>query len=232
MGLLEGLGSAPVSLRQWRSMTCFSNGGAQVETALFHLTVRAERLGGGRGILYSPPPWPDGRSWVALSRSLVGIRRENLKGSGEPSHFLNSSGTQDSHQMVQAALTGRRADNVTTESSPEVKEGFGNQINLCRDGGLNPGRQYRILTPYPLDRQVTQYIVTNVIPPFRDSSILSVMCNLTVLPEIRGAGDTTSCREDVRIDRTGGNTMMLDETTFGPNRSQVEGRSHQERLGG
>nr|CAD7397422.1 unnamed protein product [Timema cristinae] len=31
----------------------------------------------------------------------------------------------------------------------EVKEGFGNQINLCRDRGLNPGRQHRSLTPYP-----------------------------------------------------------------------------------
>nr|CAD7572290.1 unnamed protein product [Timema californicum] len=30
----------------------------------------------------------------------------------------------------------------------EVKEGFGNQINLCRDLGLNPGRQHRSLTPY------------------------------------------------------------------------------------
>nr|CAD7568459.1 unnamed protein product [Timema californicum] len=31
----------------------------------------------------------------------------------------------------------------------KVKEGFGNQINLCRDRGLNPGRQHRSLTPYP-----------------------------------------------------------------------------------
>nr|CAD7580461.1 unnamed protein product [Timema californicum] len=30
-----------------------------------------------------------------------------------------------------------------------VKEGFGNQINLCRDRGLNPNRQHRSLTPYP-----------------------------------------------------------------------------------
>nr|CAD7574756.1 unnamed protein product [Timema californicum] len=31
----------------------------------------------------------------------------------------------------------------------EVKEGFGNQINLCRDQGLNSGPQHRSLTPYP-----------------------------------------------------------------------------------
>nr|CAD7196167.1 unnamed protein product [Timema douglasi] len=31
----------------------------------------------------------------------------------------------------------------------EVKEGFGNQINLCQDRGLNPGRQHR----RPLDHQ-------------------------------------------------------------------------------
>nr|CAD7258746.1 unnamed protein product [Timema shepardi] len=34
-------------------------------------------------------------------------------------------------------------------NSIEVKEGFDNQINLCRDRGLNPGRQHRSLTPYP-----------------------------------------------------------------------------------
>nr|CAD7575166.1 unnamed protein product [Timema californicum] len=32
---------------------------------------------------------------------------------------------------------------------------YGNQINLCRDRGLNPGRQHRSPTPYPLDCQVT-----------------------------------------------------------------------------
>nr|CAD7256046.1 unnamed protein product [Timema shepardi] len=31
----------------------------------------------------------------------------------------------------------------------EVKEGFGNQINLFRDRGLNPSRQHRSLTPTP-----------------------------------------------------------------------------------
>nr|CAD7197547.1 unnamed protein product [Timema douglasi] len=37
--------------------------------------------------------------------------------------------------------------NYATEA--EVKEGFGNQINLCRDQGLNPGHQHRSPTPYP-----------------------------------------------------------------------------------
>nr|CAD7263113.1 unnamed protein product [Timema shepardi] len=32
------------------------------------------------------------------------------------------------------------------------------RINLCRDRGLNPGRQHRSPTPYPLDRQVTDLI--------------------------------------------------------------------------
>nr|CAD7432158.1 unnamed protein product [Timema monikensis] len=31
----------------------------------------------------------------------------------------------------------------------EVEEGFGNQINLCRDQGLNPGPQHRSPTPNP-----------------------------------------------------------------------------------
>nr|CAD7573658.1 unnamed protein product [Timema californicum] len=37
--------------------------------------------------------------------------------------------------------------NYATEA--EVKEGFGNQINLCRDRGLNPKPQHRSPTPYP-----------------------------------------------------------------------------------
>nr|CAD7267882.1 unnamed protein product [Timema shepardi] len=38
----------------------------------------------------------------------------------------------------------------------KVKEGFGNQINLCRDRGLNPGRQHRSPNTLPLDRQDDQ----------------------------------------------------------------------------
>nr|CAD7570903.1 unnamed protein product [Timema californicum] len=38
---------------------------------------------------------------------------------------------------------------LDAELLSEVKEGFGNQINLCRDRGLNPGHQYRSMTPYP-----------------------------------------------------------------------------------
>nr|CAD7608014.1 unnamed protein product [Timema genevievae] len=38
---------------------------------------------------------------------------------------------------------------------PEVKEGFGNQINLCRDLGLNPGTPAQKSDTLPLDHQVT-----------------------------------------------------------------------------
>nr|CAD7458497.1 unnamed protein product [Timema tahoe] len=37
----------------------------------------------------------------------------------------------------------------------EVKEGFGNQINLCRDRGLNPGPPAQRPDTLPLDHQVT-----------------------------------------------------------------------------
>nr|CAD7438645.1 unnamed protein product [Timema bartmani] len=43
--------------------------------------------------------------------------------------------------------------NYATEA--EVKEGFGNQINLCRDRGLNPGPIAQRSDTLPLDRQVT-----------------------------------------------------------------------------
>ncbi|CAG2058852.1 unnamed protein product [Timema podura] len=38
----------------------------------------------------------------------------------------------------------------------EVKEGFGNQINLCRGRGLDPGPPAQKFDTLPLDRQVTQ----------------------------------------------------------------------------
>nr|CAD7403241.1 unnamed protein product [Timema poppensis] len=38
---------------------------------------------------------------------------------------------------------------------PKVKEGFGDQINLCRDQGLNPGPPAQKSDTLPLDRQVT-----------------------------------------------------------------------------
>nr|CAD7399353.1 unnamed protein product [Timema poppensis] len=38
----------------------------------------------------------------------------------------------------------------------EVKEGFGNQINLCQDRGLNPEPQAQKSDTRPLDRQVTE----------------------------------------------------------------------------
>ncbi|CAG2063444.1 unnamed protein product, partial [Timema podura] len=37
----------------------------------------------------------------------------------------------------------------------EVKEGFGNQINMCRDRGLNPGPPAQKSDTLPLDHQVT-----------------------------------------------------------------------------
>nr|CAD7442065.1 unnamed protein product [Timema bartmani] len=42
-----------------------------------------------------------------------------------------------------------------TDWWPEVKEGFGNQMNLCRDRGLNPGPSAQKSDTLPLDHQVT-----------------------------------------------------------------------------
>nr|CAD7448080.1 unnamed protein product [Timema bartmani] len=44
-------------------------------------------------------------------------------------------------------------------SSNKVKEGFGNQINLCRDRGLNPGTPAQKSDILPLDCQITIYVV-------------------------------------------------------------------------
>ncbi|CAG2054470.1 unnamed protein product [Timema podura] len=38
----------------------------------------------------------------------------------------------------------------------EVKEGFGNQINPCRDRGLSPGPPAQKPDTLPLDQQVTE----------------------------------------------------------------------------
>nr|CAD7438267.1 unnamed protein product [Timema bartmani] len=42
----------------------------------------------------------------------------------------------------------------------EVKEGFGNQINLCWDRGLNPGPPAQRSDTLPLDHQVTRHYYT------------------------------------------------------------------------
>nr|CAD7429299.1 unnamed protein product [Timema monikensis] len=60
-------------------------------------------------------------------------------------------------ERVCRARNGCQATTVTSQAHPlrtrprrrVVKEGFGNQINLCRERGLNPGPQHRSLTPYP-----------------------------------------------------------------------------------
>nr|CAD7266217.1 unnamed protein product [Timema shepardi] len=41
----------------------------------------------------------------------------------------------------------------------QVKEGFGNQINLCRDRGLNPGPPAQKSDTLPLDHQVTLRLI-------------------------------------------------------------------------
>nr|CAD7448431.1 unnamed protein product [Timema bartmani] len=41
----------------------------------------------------------------------------------------------------------------------EVKEGFGNQINLCRDRGLNPGPPTQKSDTLPLDHQVLMLVI-------------------------------------------------------------------------
>nr|CAD7265784.1 unnamed protein product [Timema shepardi] len=45
--------------------------------------------------------------------------------------------------------------------SQEVKEGFGNQINLCRDRGLNPGPPAQESDTLPLDHQVIDQKLLN-----------------------------------------------------------------------
>ncbi|CAG2058917.1 unnamed protein product [Timema podura] len=44
-------------------------------------------------------------------------------------------------------------DDIMTLDSSVVKEGFGNQINLCRDRGLNPGPSAQKFDTLPLDHQ-------------------------------------------------------------------------------
>nr|CAD7444816.1 unnamed protein product [Timema bartmani] len=56
----------------------------------------------------------------------------------------------------------------------EVKEGFGIQINLCRDRGLNPGPLAQKSDTLPLDRQVTfkeSYVVDDIGRPIANASI-------------------------------------------------------------
>nr|CAD7199650.1 unnamed protein product [Timema douglasi] len=78
----------------------------------------------------------------------------------ETSSIYITNGYQNGHMEPEV---GEEEDSFlfTSESvgegHPEVKEGFGNQINLCRDRGLNPGRQHRSLDTLPLDRQVTEF---------------------------------------------------------------------------
>nr|CAD7445398.1 unnamed protein product [Timema bartmani] len=110
----------------------------------------------------------DGSIWVqTLVRSIEGgyslpdtiyIQRLktvlNLK---QPHHTRNCS---DSKRVK---VRGREEVPLGANSSPEireqvkeqVKEGFGNQINLCRDRGLNPGPSAQKSDTLPLDHQVT-----------------------------------------------------------------------------
>nr|CAD7260769.1 unnamed protein product [Timema shepardi] len=54
---------------------------------------------------------------------------------------------------------------ISVPLSEKVKEGFGNQINVCRDQGLNPGPPAQKSDTLPLDHQVTNYVIIRVHKP-------------------------------------------------------------------
>nr|CAD7402151.1 unnamed protein product [Timema cristinae] len=72
-----------------------------------------------------------------------------------PVGYTNKSlATSAIAELKRAAETGERRNIKTNDNRgnvvfvKQVKEGFGNQVNLCRDRGLNPGPQHRSPTPY------------------------------------------------------------------------------------
>nr|CAD7440198.1 unnamed protein product [Timema bartmani] len=50
---------------------------------------------------------------------------------------------------------GKRQAHFSPYLSVEVQEGFGDQINLCRDRGMNPGAPTQRSDTLPLDHQLT-----------------------------------------------------------------------------
>nr|CAD7595063.1 unnamed protein product [Timema genevievae] len=60
-----------------------------------------------------------------------------------------------SHVRQQSLAAALNVIKTVREQEDKVKEGFGNQINLCRDRGLNPGPPAQKSDTLPLDHQVT-----------------------------------------------------------------------------
>nr|CAD7437867.1 unnamed protein product [Timema bartmani] len=82
----------------------------------------------------------------------------------EEAHMQNNDQTDiEINEHVSAVSDGlgkreaidQKTAAVIKETNREVKEGFGNQINLCWDRGLNPGPSAQKSDTLPLDHQVT-----------------------------------------------------------------------------
>nr|CAD7457718.1 unnamed protein product [Timema tahoe] len=58
-------------------------------------------------------------------------------------------------RVLPAQVQQLEAQSASILTGSEVREGFGNQINLCRDQGLNPGPLAQMSDTSPLDHQVT-----------------------------------------------------------------------------
>nr|CAD7567645.1 unnamed protein product [Timema californicum] len=101
---------------------------------------------------YSPQQVPSYRNQPPVELEEVnphlrGGRVEDHLGNPPPPVHPTEIRTSISPSSAVELNTTSALANYATEA--EVKEGFGNQINLCQDLGLNPGPQHRSPTPYP-----------------------------------------------------------------------------------
>nr|CAD7600187.1 unnamed protein product [Timema genevievae] len=101
----------------------------------------------------SPPPQQAvsavSRPMNVMSPPLVTTQTQaSLQEQNQPTQTLTQS-LQPQAQPNALRIFGK------LEDMKEVKEGFGNQINLCRDRGLDPGPSAQKSDTLPLDRQVT-----------------------------------------------------------------------------
>nr|CAD7577274.1 unnamed protein product [Timema californicum] len=65
------------------------------------------------------------------------------------SNHLKTLSNPDYSSPVASLVLTDSSQLTSDKQHLEGKEGFGNQINLCRDRGLNPSHQHRSPTPYP-----------------------------------------------------------------------------------
>nr|CAD7404185.1 unnamed protein product [Timema cristinae] len=123
-----------------------SGGGSAVNGRLV-LPVLSGEVGSLRSRGLKAPPvrkeLVPGGKWSATSPKAGALEAAAPSRGNKPEVAAEVSGAAPIPGAERAAGRGG------LESPPEVKEGFGNQINLCRDRGLNPGPQHRRPTPYP-----------------------------------------------------------------------------------